>query len=105
VNVEYSPDDPPGTGRAVCGATGVADLITALGTPSVVLFGLVPRAEWAPQSHRPHGGALRTGQRGDPHAERAAPRVFEITLAEDERAVINSPAHLARHALPQRNLL
>src|SRR5207237_79615 len=34
--------------RLVCGDTGVAHLATALGTPSVLLFGPVPPSRWGP---------------------------------------------------------
>jgi len=32
----------------VCGGTGIAHLATAVGTPSVVLFGPVPPEHWGP---------------------------------------------------------
>jgi len=54
-------------GRVVCGDTGVAHLATALGTPSVLLFGPTSPAEWGPQSSRRHR-VLWSGQTGDPHA-------------------------------------
>jgi ADP-heptose:LPS heptosyltransferase len=41
-------------GRVVSGDTGVAHLATALGTPSVVLFGPVPPTRWGPPPGRPH---------------------------------------------------
>jgi ADP-heptose:LPS heptosyltransferase len=55
-------------GRVVCGDTGVAHLATALGTPSVVLFGPVPPSEWGPPPQRPQHHALWAGRTGDPHA-------------------------------------
>jgi ADP-heptose:LPS heptosyltransferase len=54
-------------GRVVCGDTGVAHLATALGRPSVVLFGPVPPAEWGPPP-QPRHVALWAGRRGDPLA-------------------------------------
>jgi ADP-heptose:LPS heptosyltransferase len=54
-------------GRVVCGDTGVAHLATALGRPSVVLFGPTPPAEWGPPSRARHV-ALWAGRRGDPLA-------------------------------------
>jgi ADP-heptose:LPS heptosyltransferase len=42
----------------VCGDTGVAHLATAYGTPSVVLFGPAPPAEWGPPPGRPAHVAL-----------------------------------------------
>ena len=55
--------------RVFCGDTGVAHLATALGTPSVVLFGPTPPAEWGPPADRPQHVALHHGGRGDPHAD------------------------------------
>ena len=52
----------------VCPDTGVAHLATALGTPSVVLFGPTPPPEWGPPPERPQHRALWAGRRGDPHA-------------------------------------
>jgi hypothetical protein len=86
-------------GRVVCGDTGIAHLASALGTPSVVLFGPVPPAEWGPPPDRPHHVALWAGQRGDPHAEKVDPGLLAITVAEVERAVINLPARPARQPL------
>ena len=68
-------------GRLVCGDTGVAHLATALGTPSVVLFGPVPPAEWGP----PPGGrhvALWRGRRGDPHGLEPDPGLLEIGVGD-----------------------
>lgn len=56
-----------GAGRVVCGDTGIAHMATATGTPSVVLFGPVPPAEWGPPPD-PRHVAIWTGRRGDPHA-------------------------------------
>jgi ADP-heptose:LPS heptosyltransferase len=57
-------------GRVVCGDTGVAHLATALGTPSVVLFGPSSPAAWGPPADRSRHVVLWAGQRGDPHADR-----------------------------------
>jgi ADP-heptose:LPS heptosyltransferase len=68
-------------GRVVCGDTGVAHLATALGTPSVVLFGPVAPAEWGP----PPGGrhvALWRGRRGDPHGAEPDPGLLEIGVED-----------------------
>jgi ADP-heptose:LPS heptosyltransferase len=64
--------------RVVCGDTGVAHLATALGTPSVVLFGPVPPSEWGPPADRPRHRALWAGRRGDPHAGEPDPGLLEI---------------------------
>lgn len=53
--------------RVVCGDTGVAHLATALGTPSVVLFGPVPPSLWGPPPDGPHV-ALWAGSTGEPNA-------------------------------------
>lgn len=50
--------------RVVCGDTGVAHLATALGRPSVVLFGPAPPSTWGPPPDRPWHTALWTGRRG-----------------------------------------
>jgi ADP-heptose:LPS heptosyltransferase len=68
-------------GRVVCGDTGVAHLATALGRPSVVLFGPVPPGEWGPPP-RPRHVALWAGRRGDPHA--AAPDPGLLALGVDD---------------------
>jgi ADP-heptose:LPS heptosyltransferase len=80
-------------GRArllVCGDTGVAHLATALGTPSVLLFGPVPPAHWGPavdaDLHRVlwHGDA---DVLGDPHADHVDPALAAIEPAEVLAAV------------------
>jgi ADP-heptose:LPS heptosyltransferase len=68
--------------RVVCGDTGVAHLATALGTPSVVLFGPTPPAEWGPPADRPQHVALHHGGRGDPHGGEPDPGLLEITVEE-----------------------
>jgi ADP-heptose:LPS heptosyltransferase len=67
-----------GAGRVVCGDTGVAHLATALGTPSVVLFGPTDPAEWGPPPERSRHRVLWAGRRGDPHAGRPDPALLEI---------------------------
>lgn len=53
----------------LCGDTGVAHLATAFGTPSVVLFGPTPPAEWGPPPERPQHRVLWAGRTGDPHGQ------------------------------------
>jgi ADP-heptose:LPS heptosyltransferase len=67
--------------RVVCGDTGVAHLATALGTPSVVLFGPTPPAEWGPPPD-PRHAVLWAGRRGDPHADEPDPGLLEISVAQ-----------------------
>jgi ADP-heptose:LPS heptosyltransferase len=64
--------------RVACGDTGIAHLATALGTPSVVLFGPTPPSEWGPPAHTARHRALWSGGRGDPHAARPDPGLLEI---------------------------
>jgi ADP-heptose:LPS heptosyltransferase len=65
-------------GRVVCGDTGVAHLATALGTPSVVLFGPTPPAEWGPPPDRAQHRTVWGGERGDPHGEAVDPGLVRI---------------------------
>jgi ADP-heptose:LPS heptosyltransferase len=65
--------------RVVCGDTGIAHLATALGTPSVVLFGPTPPSEWGPPPD-PRHVALWAGRRGDPHAAATDPGLLEIPV-------------------------
>jgi ADP-heptose:LPS heptosyltransferase len=51
--------------RILCGDTGMAHLATALGTPSVVLFGPVPPSQWGPPPDRPRHVVLWAGVEGD----------------------------------------
>jgi len=69
-------------GRVVCGDTGVAHLATALGTPSVVLFGPVSPAEWGPPAERAQHRVLWVGASGDPHADQPDPGLLAITVTD-----------------------
>ncbi|HVM01842.1 MAG TPA: glycosyltransferase family 9 protein [Acidimicrobiales bacterium] len=69
-------------GRVACGDTGVGHLATALGRPSVVLFGPVPPSEWGPPPERTHHVALWAGRRGDPRGERVDPGLLDIGVAQ-----------------------
>jgi ADP-heptose:LPS heptosyltransferase len=68
--------------RVVCGDSGVAHLATALGTPSVILFGPTSPARWGPPPERPHHRVLWAGRTGDPHGERPDPGLLEISVDE-----------------------
>jgi ADP-heptose:LPS heptosyltransferase len=65
----------------VCGDTGVAHLATAYRTPSVLLFGPVPPAEWGPRSG-PHTVLWKGSGHGDPHGTRPDPALLAITVDE-----------------------
>ncbi|HWI04835.1 MAG TPA: glycosyltransferase family 9 protein [Acidimicrobiales bacterium] len=69
-----------GAGRVVCGDTGVAHLATALGTPSIVLFGPVSPELWGPPPDRPQHVALWAGRTGDPHGRTVDPGLLEISV-------------------------
>jgi ADP-heptose:LPS heptosyltransferase len=69
-------------GRVVCGDTGVAHLATALGTPSVVLFGPISHHVWGPPPDRPQHIAVWAGRTGDPHGSTVDPGLLEITVEE-----------------------
>lgn len=62
----------------VCGDTGVAHLATALGVPSVLLFGPTSPRMWGPPPDRPIHRVLWEGRLGDPHAETVDPGLLEI---------------------------
>jgi ADP-heptose:LPS heptosyltransferase len=73
-------------GRAalvVCGDTGVAHLATALGTPSVVLFGPEPPDRWGPPSGGAHVVLTDGGRRrGDPFADTPDPALLAVGVDE-----------------------
>ena len=83
----------------LCGDTGVAHLATALGTPSVVLFGPVPPAQWGPPPDRPQHVALWAGRWGDPHGAEPDPGLLEITVDDVLAALPLAALPLA--AVPQ----
>jgi ADP-heptose:LPS heptosyltransferase len=65
----------------LCGDTGMAHVATAVGTPSVVLFGPVSPARWGPPPDGRHV-ALWHGGEGDPHATAADAGLLSISVAE-----------------------
>lgn len=77
-------------GHVVCGDTGIAHLATATGTPSTVLFGPVPPAQWGPPADRPRHRVLWRGRRGDPHGSTADPGLLAIGTDEVIRALADS---------------
>jgi ADP-heptose:LPS heptosyltransferase len=89
-----------GASLLVCGDTGVAHLATAIGTPSVLLFGPVSPALWGPRIevdlHRvlwPENGR-DDGRPGDPHGADLDPRLARTTVEqvlEAARALLRTP--------------
>ena len=72
-----------GAALVVCGDTGIAHLATALGTPSVVLFGPEPPDRWGPPDGGPHvvlTDARR--RRGDPFADDPDPALLGVDVDE-----------------------
>jgi ADP-heptose:LPS heptosyltransferase len=67
-----------GAARVLCADTGVAHLATALGTPSVVLFGPTPPAHWGPPPERTRHRVLWAGGRGDPNGARPDPGLLTL---------------------------
>ena len=80
----------------VSGDTGVAHLATAFGTPSVVLFGPVPPAEWGPPPDASQQRALWAGRRGDPNAEVPDPGLLALTPERVTREIEDLRAASAR---------
>jgi ADP-heptose:LPS heptosyltransferase len=62
--------------------TGIAHLATAMGTPSVVLFGPTSPAEWGPPPHRDRHLALWAGSIGDPHAGRVDDGLLKLQASD-----------------------
>jgi ADP-heptose:LPS heptosyltransferase len=78
--------------RVVCGDTGVAHLATALGTPSVVLFGPSSPTEWGPPAERTIHRSVWAGRRGDPHAPVPDPGLLDIGVERVQAALAELPA-------------
>jgi hypothetical protein len=67
----------------VCGDTGVAHLATAVGTPSVLLFGPVAPSQWGPAVDLDRHAVLWHGDgTGDPHGDEPDPALLRITVEE-----------------------
>lgn len=68
-----------GARAVVSGDTGVSHLATALGTPSVTLFGPTPPALWGPPPSERHR-VLWRGSHGDPHAGAPDAGLLAVTV-------------------------
>ena len=91
-----------GATRLVAGDTGIAHLATALGTPSVILFGPTDPAHWGPPPERAdRHRALWAGRVGDPRATRPDPGLLRITVKQVTTALDELPAPDVRRA-PRR---
>lgn len=74
-----------GAGLLICGDTGVAHVATAVGTPSVLLFGPTPPSQWGPAIDRERHRVLwhgTPGLRGDPHGTSLDPALGRICAGE-----------------------
>jgi ADP-heptose:LPS heptosyltransferase len=67
-----------GAARVLCADTGIAHLATALGTPSVVLFGPTSPARWGPPAERPRHRVLWAGGEGDPNGDEPDPGLLAL---------------------------
>lgn len=72
----------------MCGDTGVAHLATALGRPSVVLFGPTPPSAWGPPPGRHRHRVLWAGRAGDPRAAVPDPGLLDIAVADVLAALV-----------------
>ncbi|MFN2608389.1 MAG: glycosyltransferase family 9 protein [Acidimicrobiales bacterium] len=89
-------------GRVVCGDTGLAHLATAMGTPSVVLFGPVSPSRWGPPPDRPWHRALWAGRTGDPHAATVDPGLLALSVDEVVASLADLPDRPERPTHPLR---
>ncbi len=76
-----------GARMVISGDTGIAHLATAMGTPSVAVFGPVSPRRWGPPPARPWHRALWAGIESDPHAAVPAPGLLAITVDDVVRAL------------------
>jgi ADP-heptose:LPS heptosyltransferase len=79
-------------GRVLCTDTGVGHLATALGTPSVLLFGPVSPAQWGPPAELERHVVLWAGSRGDPHAGSPDRGLLRLRVADVLDALERLPA-------------
>ncbi|CAA9472928.1 MAG: ADP-heptose--lipooligosaccharide heptosyltransferase II [uncultured Solirubrobacteraceae bacterium] len=89
-----------GAGRVVCGDTGVGHLATALGTPSLLLFGPTAPSRWGPPAARSQHVVLWAGREGDPHADSPDAGLLELDVERVDAALQQLPGR--RDARPRR---
>lgn len=70
-----------GAKLVICGDTGISHVATAVGTPSVVIYGPVSPALWGPPPDHPHV-TLWAGRTGDPYGDRPSEGLLEIGVGE-----------------------
>ncbi|WP_338899732.1 glycosyltransferase family 9 protein [Streptomyces sp. TG1A-60] len=92
----------------VVGDTGPAHLATALGTPSVVLFGPVAPRLWGPPArprHRVlwHPAGDDSARPGDAHGTRPDQRLLRITVDEVVDEVVDLLAHAPARPCPDND--
>ncbi|MFE6649871.1 glycosyltransferase family 9 protein [Nocardioides sp. NPDC057772] len=86
----------------ICGDTGIAHLASALGTPSVVLFGPTPPSAWGPPPG-PHIALWRGDRPGDPHASATDPALLRLRVDEVNDAalrLLSEPGRRPRATAP-----
>jgi ADP-heptose:LPS heptosyltransferase len=76
-----------GADRVLCSDTGIAHLATALGTPSVVLFGPTSPARWGPPPERVQHRVLWRGGHGDPNGPEPHPSLLAIEPSDVLEAI------------------
>lgn len=83
-----------GTALVVCGDTGMGHLATAVGRPSVLLFGPMPPRLWGPPVTRPGHLVLWAGDVGDPHGQVPDSGLLLLT---SEQVIMAVDRQLARY--------
>lgn len=71
-----------GAGRVLCADTGVGHLATAVGTPSVVLFGPTSPRAWGPPPERLRHRAVWKGRLGNALADTPDRGLLEISVSD-----------------------
>jgi ADP-heptose:LPS heptosyltransferase len=87
----------------VAGDTGVAHVASAYRTPSVLLFGPVPPAQWGPPADGPHTVLWHGTHRGDPHGAEVDPALLRIGVGEVVAAMEIRLARRPAAPAPQRS--